>query len=124
MRPDLRERAAAETLCSMRQRARPSRCCGSGHGVTAAVNVSVSPGGYQRLVEPECGDSVDELLRYVDFDPDEMLNAYLRWPREQGVGGRCRQLSLRVEGRIARSYLSRQLTLRWQRFFAIVYSDE
>ena len=85
MRPDLRERAATETLCSMRQRARPSLCCGLSHGVTAAVNVSVSPGGFHRLVEPACGDSVDELLRYVDVDPDEMLITYLRWPREQGV---------------------------------------
>lgn len=54
-------------------------------GDTDAVNVSISPDGQYRLAEPEYGDSVDELLRYVHFDPDEMLNTYLRRLREQGV---------------------------------------
>ena len=55
------------------------------YGDTDAVNGSVSPDGHCCLAEPECGDSVDELLRYVHFDPDEVLNTYLRSLREQGV---------------------------------------
>ena len=36
--------------------------------------------------EPERGDSVDELLRYVHFDPEQMLDSYLRRLRAQHVG--------------------------------------
>jgi len=55
-------------------------------GDTDAVNVIVEDGGRYRLAEPERGDSVDELLRYVHFDPEQMLDAYLRRLRAQGVG--------------------------------------
>jgi arginine decarboxylase len=49
-------------------------------GDTDAVNVVVdpsSPGGY-RLCEPERGDSADELLAYVHFDPRALLGRYRR----------------------------------------------
>jgi arginine decarboxylase len=42
-------------------------------GDTDAVNVVLDGNGGYRLMEPERGDSVDELLRYVHFDPEEML---------------------------------------------------
>jgi arginine decarboxylase len=55
-------------------------------GDTDAVNVIVEADGKYRLAQPERGDSVDELLRYVHFDPEEMLESYLRRLREQDVG--------------------------------------
>ena len=45
-------------------------------GDTDAVNVIVEDGGRYRLAEPERGDSVDELLRYVHFDPEHMLQTF------------------------------------------------
>lgn len=44
-------------------------------GDTHAINVRLTGDSWQ-LVELESGDSVDELLRYVHFDTDEMLNQY------------------------------------------------
>jgi len=55
-------------------------------GDTDAVNVVIESGGRYRLAEPERGDSVDELLRYVHFDPEQMLETYLHRLREQAVG--------------------------------------
>ncbi|MCP5314747.1 MAG: biosynthetic arginine decarboxylase [Chromatiaceae bacterium] len=55
-------------------------------GDTDAVNIVLDSEGRYRLAEPERGDSVDELLRYLHFDPAVMLEAYLRRLREQGVG--------------------------------------
>jgi arginine decarboxylase len=45
-------------------------------GDTDAVNVELLPDGGYRLAQPEKGDSVDELLRYVHFDIDHMLASY------------------------------------------------
>ena len=55
-------------------------------GDTDAVNVVLEPDGGYRLTEPERGDSVDELLRYVHFDPDAMLKSYMRKLRDQEMG--------------------------------------
>ena len=55
-------------------------------GDTDAINVTIDAGGGHRLAVPEYGDSVDELLRYVHFDPGQMLETYRRRLREQGVG--------------------------------------
>jgi len=55
-------------------------------GDTDAVNVILEDGGRYRRAEPERGDSVDELLRYVHFDPEQMLESYLRRLRAEGVG--------------------------------------
>ncbi len=41
-------------------------------GDTHSVNVELDGDGW-RLVDPERGDRVDELLRYVHFDPQELL---------------------------------------------------
>ncbi len=49
-------------------------------GDTDAVNVELdanAPGGY-RLLEPERGDSTDELLSYVHFEPRALLAHYRR----------------------------------------------
>ena len=44
-------------------------------GDTNAVNVELTEDGY-RLSEPEYGDTAEELLRYVHFDPASLLAAY------------------------------------------------
>ena len=53
-------------------------------GDTDAVNVSVGADGRCRVTPAEPGDSVDELLRYVHFDPETMLVTY----RERLIGER------------------------------------
>ena len=45
-------------------------------GDTDAVNLELDGAGGYRLTQPERGDSVDELLRYVHFDPDQMLQTF------------------------------------------------
>ena len=54
-------------------------------GDTDAVNVIVASDGRYRLADSERGDSVNELLGYVHFNPEEMLESYLRKLREQGI---------------------------------------
>jgi arginine decarboxylase len=56
-------------------------------GDTDAVNVTLdpqSPDGY-RLSEPERGDSADELLGYVHFEPRELLARYRRRLDDSGL---------------------------------------
>jgi arginine decarboxylase len=55
-------------------------------GDTDAVNVLMDADGGYRLAEPERGDAVDELLKYVHYEPREMLGCYLKRLRSQGVG--------------------------------------
>ncbi|MGB7933382.1 MAG: biosynthetic arginine decarboxylase [Gammaproteobacteria bacterium] len=45
-------------------------------GDTDAVNVELTAAGGYRLVEPRHGDTVEELLRYVEFDPAQLLARY------------------------------------------------
>jgi arginine decarboxylase len=45
-------------------------------GDTDAVNVELTGQGGYRLVEPSHGDTVDELLRYVEFTPARLLAAW------------------------------------------------
>jgi arginine decarboxylase len=45
-------------------------------GDTDSINVVLEPGGGHRLEQPERGDTVDELLRYVHFDPEALAAAY------------------------------------------------
>ena len=47
-------------------------------GDTDAVNVELDGQGGYRLLEPERGDSIDELLSYVHFDPRAMMASYRR----------------------------------------------
>ncbi len=54
-------------------------------GDTDAVNVELDGVGGYRLTQPEKGDAVDELLRYVHFDPDQMLETYRRKLADQGM---------------------------------------
>jgi len=45
-------------------------------GDTDAVNIELADGGSHRIVEPEHGDTVSDLLRYVHFEPDDLRAAY------------------------------------------------
>jgi arginine decarboxylase len=45
-------------------------------GDTDSVDVELTDDGSYRLVRPEHGDKVDELLSYVHFEPQELLTAY------------------------------------------------
>jgi arginine decarboxylase len=45
-------------------------------GDTDAINVRLDGNGGHSLEDAEAGDSVDELLRYVHFDTDDMLRSY------------------------------------------------
>jgi len=54
-------------------------------GDTDAVNIISDAEGRYRIDRPEHGDSVDELLRYVHYDPDAMLEAYGDKLRAQGL---------------------------------------
>ncbi len=54
-------------------------------GDTDAVNVELDGAGGYRLRDAERGDSVDELLRYVHFEPQRMLERYRHKLREAGV---------------------------------------
>jgi arginine decarboxylase len=45
-------------------------------GDTDAINVELDGKGGYKLVEPEIGDSVEQLLSYVHFDINDMMNAY------------------------------------------------
>jgi len=45
-------------------------------GDTDAVNIELDGQGGYRLAGPERGDSVDELLRYVHFEPQQMLEQF------------------------------------------------
>jgi len=45
-------------------------------GDTHAVNVELEPEGGHRLVQPESGDTVDDVLRYVHIDPADLVAAY------------------------------------------------
>ena len=45
-------------------------------GDTHSINIEVTPDGNYKMVEPLHGDTVDEVLRYVHLDPDNMLAIY------------------------------------------------
>jgi len=45
-------------------------------GDTDTVNIELTPDGGYRLVDPERGDTVDELLSYVHFAPDDLRRAF------------------------------------------------
>jgi arginine decarboxylase len=45
-------------------------------GDTDSVHVEVDAGGAYRLLEPRKGDTVEAVLRYVGFAPDELLRSY------------------------------------------------
>jgi arginine decarboxylase len=45
-------------------------------GDTDSVNVELTADGNHRLTQPQRGDTVDSVLRYVQFNPSDLLRAY------------------------------------------------
>ncbi len=65
-------------------------------GDTDAVNVVLDDAGGYRLVDPRHGDSVDELLRYVEFEPKRLLARYREKLNAAGLEGRERSQYLQA----------------------------
>ncbi|MDH3979017.1 MAG: biosynthetic arginine decarboxylase [Gammaproteobacteria bacterium] len=71
-------------------------------GDTDAVNVELDDRGGYRLVDPRHGDSVDELLRYVEFDPKRLMARYREKLNAAGLTGAERSMCLQaLEGGLA-----------------------
>jgi arginine decarboxylase len=45
-------------------------------GDSDSVNVELDPDNGYRLVKPEQGDTVEDVLRYVHFEPADLLSRY------------------------------------------------
>ena len=56
-------------------------------GDTDAVNVELSADGSYRLVDARHGDTVDELLRYVEFEPKRLMARYREKITAAGLTG-------------------------------------
>jgi arginine decarboxylase len=65
-------------------------------GDTDAVNVELDADGGYRLVDPRHGDTVDELLRYVEFEPKRLLARYREKLNAAGLGGAVRSACLQA----------------------------
>jgi arginine decarboxylase len=61
-------------------------------GDTDSVNIALQADGEYRLAQPERGDTVEDVLRYVHFNAADLLQAYQRKIAEAGLSeSRCRQ---------------------------------
>jgi arginine decarboxylase len=65
-------------------------------GDTDAVNVEFDGNGGYRLVDPRHGDTVDELLRYVEFDPKRLMARYREKLNAAGLKGADRAACLQA----------------------------
>jgi len=65
-------------------------------GDTDAVNVELDGEGGYRLVDPRHGDTVDELLRYVEFEPKRLLARYREKLNAAGLSGAERSACLQA----------------------------
>jgi arginine decarboxylase len=57
-------------------------------GDTDAVDLELDAAGGYRLSQPERGDSIEEMLRYVHFDPEQMLQSFRDKLRLAGIADR------------------------------------
>lgn len=76
-------------------------------GDANAVNVELDKTGKYRLVEPEQGDSVDELLKYVHYDTENLLQCYQQQLSQTNLSKELQQfyLSQLQEGMSGYTYL-------------------
>lgn len=65
-------------------------------GDTDAVNIELDGAGGYRLVDPRHGDTVDELLRYVGFEPKRLLARYREKLNSAGLAGAERSTCLQA----------------------------
>jgi arginine decarboxylase len=61
-------------------------------GDTDSVNVSMNDDGSYELVRDEQGDTVEEMLRYVHFDADELLDSYQQKIDQAGLADNIRNI--------------------------------
>jgi arginine decarboxylase len=61
-------------------------------GDTDSVNVSMNDDGSYDLVRDEQGDTVEEVLRYVHFNADELLDAYQQKIEQAGLADNVRNI--------------------------------
>jgi arginine decarboxylase len=65
-------------------------------GDTDAVNVEFDADGGYRLVDPRHADTVDELLRYVEFEPKRLMARYREKLNAAGLKGAERTMCLQA----------------------------
>ncbi|MDX1252487.1 MAG: biosynthetic arginine decarboxylase [Gammaproteobacteria bacterium] len=63
-------------------------------GDTDSVNVELTPDGGYRLAQPQRGDTVESVLRYVHFDAASLLEAYRIKINNAPLGGKQRKAYL------------------------------
>lgn len=63
-------------------------------GDTNSVNIEMTAGGGHRLLQPQHGDSVDAVLRYVQFNADELLKSYHEKIANAGLDEKRKRLCL------------------------------
>lgn len=76
-------------------------------GDTNSVNVEVKERGGYHLSQPQRGDSVDAVLRYVQFNADDLLNAYRKKAANAGLDDDSKRVCLEIleEGMTGYTYL-------------------
>ncbi|HUT41259.1 MAG TPA: arginine decarboxylase, partial [Gammaproteobacteria bacterium] len=65
-------------------------------GDTDAINVEFDSTGGYALVDPRHADSVDELLRYVEFEPKRLMARYREKLNAAGLKGAERAMCLQA----------------------------
>jgi arginine decarboxylase len=65
-------------------------------GDTDAVNVELTGDGGYRMFEPHHGDSVEELLRYVEIEPKRLIARYREKVRAAGLEGKDKTACLQA----------------------------
>ncbi len=60
-------------------------------GDTDAINVELQPDGSHRLTQADQGDTVEDVLRYVHFNAEDLLNSYRRKVAEAELSDAQRQ---------------------------------
>jgi len=64
-------------------------------GDTDSVHVELMPDGSHRLLQPQRGDTVDSVLRYVHFNADDLLSAYrAKIGHAQALSAKTREIYL------------------------------
>jgi len=63
-------------------------------GDTNSVNIELTAQGGYRLLQPQHGDSVDAVLRYVQFNADDLLKSYHKKIENAGLGSDLKRLCL------------------------------
>ncbi|NKB46618.1 MAG: biosynthetic arginine decarboxylase [Legionellales bacterium] len=79
-------------------------------GDTNAVHIQVTDTGEVTLSQPSCGDTIAQVLRYVQFDPDQLLASYQQQLHRSDLDATTQQHYLQIlqQGLTGYTYLSSQ----------------